>query len=229
MYLLKNQMKAFQYKNEYDLSQQRLSMQINHYQKLYTNQQDIRKIRHDISDKLVAISGLLSKGMILEATERINGIEEEVKQATDIINTGLPPIDAVINAKTAKSFKFNIRISHKIIIDNRLLVDQFDIATLIANALDNAIEGILRSENIERTIQFNLISTSDYITILVENQSTGLIYDDFRTSKPGKINHGFGIEQMKAIVKKYDGDINPKYNSETKIFTLNILIKNTTA
>jgi len=226
MILLKNQQKAFQYKNEYDLSQQRLKMQIKHYQKLYSTQYDIRLIRHNISDKLVAISGLLSKNMISEAIERINGIDNEVKKTAEIVNTGLPPIDAVIYAKTSKALNAGIDIDHKILVDNELLVDQFDVAILIANALDNAIEGILRSSDIERVIRLDLISVSDYLSILVENKATGLIYNDLRTSKSEKINHGFGIEHMREIARKYNGDINPKYNPETKLFTLDILLKN---
>jgi len=225
MILIRNQQKAFQYKSEYELSQQRLNIQVEHYQKLYNAQREVRSIRHNISNNLLAISGLLSKKMIAEAKERIDGIYNEVKKTADIIDSGLPSVDAVINAKIAKAAESDIRIEHKILIDNDLFVDQFDVAILIANALDNAIEGLLRSEGVERVIKLDLVSMADYISILVENQSTGLIYDDFRSSKAEKVNHGFGIEHMKAIAKKYDGDVNPIYDPETKLFTVDILLK----
>jgi len=226
MFLIRNQQKAFQYKSKHDLSQQRLNMQIEHYQKLYNSQREVRSIRHDINDTLIAISGLLSKNMISEAIDRINVVEDSIRKTIEIIDTGLPPIDAVINAKLAKAKESDIQLENKLLVDDKLLVDQFDIATLLANALDNAIEGIIGSADVDRNIKLDFIGTSDYISILVENYSTGPVYDDFRTSKPEVKNHGFGIEHMKEIVKKYNGDVHPDYNPETCKFTLEILLQN---
>ncbi|MCL2820422.1 MAG: GHKL domain-containing protein [Oscillospiraceae bacterium] len=226
MFLIRNQQKALQYKSEYELSQLRLEMQIEHYQKLYTAQREVKAIRHNISDKLVAISGLLSSGLISEALERIDGIDNEVKKTATIIDTGFPPIDAVINAKIEKAKANNINIRHKIIIDNALHTDQFDIAILIANALDNAVEGILRSNDVERVIKLDFISVPDYISLLIENYSSVPIIEGFKTVKQEKSSHGFGIEQMKAIAKKYDGDIYLIYDSESYKFTVEILLKN---
>ena len=226
MLMIRNQQKAFQYKKEYDLAQQKLNIQIEHYQKLYDAQREIGAIRHDIRDKLTAISGLLSQGNIPEAIAHITGIVDKVEKKSDIIDTGHPPIDAVINAKITKAEESDIYIKHKLIIENPIDISQLDIALLIANALDNAIKGILRSTDVERFIKLDVTNTTEYISILVENQSSGPVYDNFQTSKPEKINHGFGLEQMKAITKKYNGDINPKYNSENYKFTLEILLKN---
>ena len=226
MILIKNQQNALQCKRAYDLSQKRLDIQIEHYENLYITQREVRAIRHNISDNLVAISGLLEKEKYSEALDFINKINTDVKRTAEIICTEHPSIDAVIDAKIAKARECDIQIEHKIWIDNKMLADQFDVASLIANALDNAIEGILRSSEVERCITLNLNSTSDYISMIVENYSTGPVYGDFRTSKKDKINHGFGMEHMKEITKKYDGDAYPKYNPETHKFTLKILLKN---
>ena len=202
-------------------------MQVEHYQNLYSAQREIRTIRHNISDNLVAISALLTAGQIDEAIERITGIYSDAEKITYIVDTGHPPIDAVIQEKLIKSENSNIHIEYKIIFDTIVLVDQFDIAILIANALDNAIEGVLRSDNNNRQITLDIAGTSDYISILVENHASGPIFDDFRTSKAEKANHGFGLEYMRAIAKKYDGDIHPEYSKETQLFRLEILLRNT--
>jgi len=228
MILIRNQRKAFQYKSEYNLSQQRLVMQAEHYQKLYFAQREVRAIRHDISDKLVAIYGFLSNNQVDNAMEHIRGITNDVENVSEVIDTGHPPIDAVINAKFAKAEaeEIKINVEQKIRLNEILNVNQFDVAIIIANALDNAIEGIQRSDDVDRSIKFDIIDASGYISILVENQSAGPVYDGFKTSKPEKMNHGFGIEHMKMIAKKYQGDVNPKYDPSTQTFTLEILLKN---
>ena len=91
---------------------------------------------------------------------------------------------------------------------------------------DNAIEGILRSDGVDRNVLVHISSASDYISIFVENFASGPVDVSFRTSKRDKSNHGFGIVQMKSIAQKYFGDVQLDFNSETGKFSLNILLKN---
>ena len=226
MLILNNQRKALAYKRDFDSSQIRLNMQIEHYQKLYAAQHEVRSIRHEISHKLLAISGMLSDGSIQEAIGLINGIHTDVERTTDIVNTGFPQVDAVIYAKINLANESGIHIKYKVIIDDKLYIDQLDLAVIIANAIDNAIEGIIRSGEVEKSILLHVSSESDYISILVENSASGPIAEDFKTSKTDKSSHGFGIAQMKKIALKYSGDVLPSFKRETGKFSLKILLNN---
>jgi len=97
---------------------------------------------------------------------------------------------------------------------------------IVANALDNAIEGILRSDNAQRRILLHVANASEYLSMFVENSAGGLIYDDFRTTKSDKSSHGFGLKQMRAIAQKYDGDIQPSFDNKKNKFTLSVMLKN---
>lgn len=229
IFVLNNQLKAMEYKKKYDLAQVRLKMQIEHYQKLYQAHYEVRLVRHEISNSLLAISGALSQGLVKESLDRINTILADVKRAAEIVDTGLPAVDAVIDAKLAKASESEIEIVYKMIIDCDMNIDQFDLAIIIANSLDNAIEGIKRSCNVDRRILLNIASESDYLHILVENPMSGLVDGNFETSKPDKSNHGFGLAQMRAVAQKYDGYIHPAFNSEIGRFSLIVLLKNPSA
>ena len=122
--------------------------------------------------------------------------------------------------------QYGIQIQYKVIIENGLHIDQFDLAAIIANALDNAIEGIVRSEGVDKRILLHISSTSEYISILVENAAAGPVNKHFVTTKPDKVNHGFGITQMKSVAKKYSGDVQPEYDPYAGKFSLNVLLKN---
>jgi len=226
MLFIEKQRKALVYKKEFELGQTRLKMQIEHYQEIYQEQNKVKMMRHDMSNNLLSISGLLNSGNVKGAVARINNMQEQTISIGNIVNTGLPPIDAILSAKVARAGKYDIDIEYTIIIDGELNIDQFDIAVIIANALDNAIEGIERSKDIEKTISLNINRTGEYVLIIIENYATGPIYDDFQTSKQDKKNHGFGMVQMKEVAQKYGGSFCPFYNSETGKFSLKIMLTN---
>jgi len=226
MFILNNHRRALVYKTAYELSQHNLKIQIDHYQELYQVQHEIRAIRHDISNNLIAISGMLEEGRTKDAVKFIDAINTDVKKTSNIVVTGLPSIDAVISAKINKAGEFDIKIIYKVLLDGKLNIDQFDLSIIIANALDNAIEGIKRSGDVDRIIAFSMANKSDYISIIVENPASGPADEDLRTSKPDKPNHGFGINQMKTVAQKYDGDIQAGFDPELGKFSLKVLLKN---
>jgi len=226
MFVVNYLQKSIAYKNEFELAKTRLETQIDHYQKLYEAQYEIRAVRHNINNELIAISGMLESKNYSDAKKHIDNIIHTVNKKSNITNTGIPALDAVIDAKIDRANNHNISIKSRIRIDSDIKIDGFDIAGIVAGALDNAIEGIQRSERIERTIWLNIVEVSGFISILVENYSTGIINEDYKTSKSDKQNHGFGLTQMIAIAKKYGGDVHPSYNLDTKKFTLKVLLKN---
>lgn len=227
MIILKNQLKALAFKKKYELSQIQLAMQIEHYQQLYKAMDEVKKIRHNIRDDLIAITGMLEKGMVQESQEFISTRYDYIHKTANIVDTNLPSVDAVISAKITKAADYNIEISYKSHIETALVIDQFDIASLIAAALDNAIEGVMRSNSTtDKNISLSLSNTQGYILIFVENYTAGPINKDFRTTKTDSENHGFGLLHMRTVAHKYDGDVSPQYDPDTGIFTLRILLKN---
>jgi hypothetical protein len=226
VYILNSQHKALLYKKEYELSQSRLSIQIEHYQKLYQAQREVRSIRHDISNELVAISGILVNGNVQDAISRINGIHSDLVKTLEIVDTKLPPVDAVLTAKINRACELDIRIQYKVLIDDTLNIDQFDLAIIVANALDNSIEAIARSCDVDKSILLHISSAVDYITVLVENYSSGPVDENFKTSNLDTSNHGFGIAQIKSIAHKYNGDVQPNYNPQTRKFSLLVMLQN---
>jgi anti-sigma regulatory factor (Ser/Thr protein kinase) len=226
MFILYKQQKAMMYKREYELNKTRLDMQIEHYREIYQEQQRIKSMRHDMNNKLVALMGTLNAGNVKEAVEKINIMSSNLLIGSNIVDTGNPPIDAILSVKATKAIEEGIALSHTVLIDGELYIDQFDIAIIIANALDNAIEGVLRSTNVDKAITLNISRVADYISIIIENSASGPILTDFKTSKPDKKNHGYGMAQMKDVVQKYNGSFRPIYNEETKMFSLKIMLKN---
>jgi len=225
LFIIKKQSEALEYKRKYELTQSKLQAQLEHYNELYQAGQEIRGIKHDMQSTLVAINGLLKDGHAQGAIERIEKMQSNIRQTEPLVNTGYPMIDAIVSAKMKKASDCNISIVHKIMIEE-LHVDQLDIALILANALDNAIEAVMKSPNVDPEIYVLIFNKVAYLSIAVENRTSEPPDKNLKTTKLDKVNHGFGIKQMKAIATKYDGDLTTNYDVETQKFSLKILLKN---
>ena len=224
-FIVKKQSEAIEYKQKYELACARSQAQLEQYNELYTAGQEIRGIKHDMQNTLTAIGGLLSGGKTQDAIDRIEKTQSSIRQTNLPINTGYPTIDAIVSAKTKKASEFGINIKYAFAV-GALHIDQFDVALVLANALDNAIEAAAKCPNAERDIRMSISSKSGYISISVENPTNDMAIKNLKTTKPDKASHGFGIKHMKSIARKYDGNLIANFDPEAEKFQLNILLKN---
>jgi len=149
-----------------------------------------------------------------------------VKKQSEVVNTGIPSVDAVLTAKIGRAYDSGITVQYKVLIDGELNINQLDLAIIIASAMDNAIEAIQRSGNVQKNIILKINTVAEQIIIFVENAISEPIDEDFKTSKTDKASHGYGLAQMKAIAQRYSGDIHPDFDITTGRFTLKVLLKN---
>jgi len=226
MFILNGQRKAVTYRKEKDIAQSRLEVQIEHYQELYHELHKVRAVRHEIRNDMIAIMGMLSEGMYKDANERLKEKFVGLMESIEIVSTGLPSVDAVLTAKIKRADEYDIKIDRKISLGAfyELGIDQFDLATIVATALDNSIEGILRANSANKKIMLNIASYTDHISILVVNSATGPIDENFKTSKVDVQNHGFGMAHMKSVAEKYNGTVQPSFDPDSGKFTLKILL-----
>ena len=225
-YIMSNQLKAMRYKQEYETAQYSLQAQIAHYGELSAAGQELKAMRHDLKNESLALSGLLLENRVQEALEYLARTEARIRSTEDVVDTGFPAIDAIVNSKIRKAAENDIKIHYKMLVAHRFLIDQFDMALILGNALDNALEAVFRSTGISTDIHAVVASKLDYITILIENQTSEQVDKELRTTKKDSINHGLGIRQMRIIAEKYDGDLTADFNRETRKFILKILLKN---
>ena len=114
------------------------------------------------------------------------------------------------------------------VVDGKLLdfMETMDICSIFGNALDNAIESVIKLEDKEkRLIHVTVSQQKSFLMIRVENYfEGGLEYakGQLESTKKEKAFHGYGIKSIRYTVNKYDGavDIDTKDNW----FNLKILI-----
>lgn len=109
------------------------------------------------------------------------------------------------------------------LLPHELDVEMFDLCVIYANIMKNAIEAVSELTD-NRMITVITSSDANNIYILEKNNYAGDIkaIDGIPQSrKKDKTLHGFGIENIKETVKKYDG--NMVINIDNNIFALSLI------
>ena len=212
-------------RNQIELSYLKDNMkhQIAHYKDILSLQNETKKQRHDLKNFYTAILAMLSGGDIAGAENKIEAELNILVDKEKTINTNHPAIDAVIQSKLDVCDKNGISTDFKFKYNQRINVDEIELAVIIGNLLDNAIEACMKIDNNERWINGIISVANDEITVSILNSTNGE-NKDFETKKPDKVNHGIGLKSVNELVNKYNGQ--SKFSFENNEFNAFIILHN---
>lgn len=226
-YIIDKQNELIETKEKLLFTEKHINNQVIHYQDLYKYQNEMRIFRHDIRNRLVSLIGLLKQSQTEKAISEMESNLNWINEMNDnIVNSGNPVIDAILQSKLRDAKEKGISIEIFIRFSADVEIDEIELGIILGNALDNAIEAVEKiADGENKTIQFKLISTKDRISISIENPvKDNVDVNNLSTTKVNKIFHGYGVERIKQIARKYDGFAN--FTCENSIFTTNINMAN---
>lgn len=156
----------------------------------------------------------------------LDGMEADIKAYELQNKTGNAVLDTLLTGKSMYCAKHQITMT--VIADGRLLdfMDAVDVCSIFGNALDNAIESVMKTEDKEkRLIHLTVSKVKSFVMIRVENYFEGeLKMDDGElvSTKADKDFHGYGIKSIKYTADRYGGVAT--VNANDQWFELKILI-----
>lgn len=202
-----------------------LREQENQYSLIVTNQQKIAKIQHDNKNVLLGIQSELVCKKYEEALKQIHS-HLSLISLSDKVLSGNPTIDTIVNVKTINANEHGIGIEFQFRNIQNLKVDSIDLSILLGNALDNAIEATTKVPSPNRkTIALLIVLKDDIINIVITNPVVKNIDSNhLETDKKEKQLHGYGIINMRTILKRYAGSL--IFSCHDLIFRTTILLPN---
>lgn len=123
--------------------------------------------------------------------------------------TGLVPLDVVLQSKLRKCHKENIQLTF--IGDGRLLsfMEEGAVYSLFANMLDNAIEASKAvTPESKRVISVSITQTKGMVQISSSNYFVGdikIVNNTIESSSTDKKHHGYGLISIRKIAEHYGG------------------------
>ncbi len=194
-------------------SKQVLIEQAEHVNQMYqslSEEHEIQKAKaHDYLNHLNTLLVLAERN---NSAEEIKYLKEQIgvtSNSVDIIDTGDAVINAVLNYKYREAK--NKGILMPLLIDDlrNLSVSESDIVTILSNILDNAIEATEKC-NTKKMVVLQISKHDQERLLFIDSSNTclqeSLVEGKRYTTKDDKVNHGYGISNIKYVVEKNNGE-----------------------
>ena len=203
--------------------EQVIERETTNYKQIENAYNDMRTLKHDISNQLDVITDLISRNDKKSAEAVIKSISLQLENVNAVCYTGEPIIDSVINIKLKYAHELGINITKRIKIA-AFDLDKIELCRAIGNVLDNAIEGCQRSGLSEQHIYISIQQIDDKIVVEITNTATDVDLNNLQTSKKNKSAHGIGLSSIQNSVDKLNGYM--KCDFKNNIFSLKMVVPN---
>ena len=227
--VLENYLNVKKIENEKNLQISEMSLQYDYYMKQSNDMENIRKISHDIKNHLESLRGNVD---YQQKQEYIDGIESKLDIYQSYYKTGNAFLDNLLHAKRLEALEK--KIEFKVFADFTPFkrVKNEDLCVIVSNTIDNALREcqLMKADNpkIECLVQLKARKIKGFLSIICENSLRESQAEALRgnsvmeTSKEDKKNHGFGVKNIKHVVREYGGEVS--FNVVDDMFSVSILI-----
>lgn len=183
-----------------------------------------RKITHEYNAHLLALSGYLKQGDIHQAEEYLANQLKLQNTRILTVNTHNPVLDAIFNQKALIAQKSNIDLLFKFNNLENVKISTSDLAVIIGNLMDNAIEACAKLPNENRVIEVHAI-LDDTFTFSIRNRTLPVLIQNghIATTKSDPVLHGFGLVNVQSILDLYNDSFHSmKYDDGWFYYTLEL-------
>lgn len=192
-----------------DEARRNLDLQRKHYKVLLDQHRLSHKAVHDLKNKIQVVILAVKLNKRDFALSKLEELAGETFSTKHFESTGNDVIDAILSSKAHKLNEKEIDLNLFVEVSNNINISDFDLAVIIGNSIDNAIEACVKLPASERYIEAEIIEENNSLSFLFTNPTSEnlvVVENVVQTSKAkDKHLHGFGIENMHEIACKYDG------------------------
>lgn len=170
----------------------------------------ISRIKHDMKNNLLCIDNLISNSKYEEAQKICSEVSDNLNAIYTPIDTKNPLLNAVINVEQEKASVLNIVFTIEIADEMIEFSENSDIVSIIGNMCDNAVEYLKKHDKSNRKMWLKIYSHNNHYIIDCGNKIEKSVLNEnpeLLTSKADSKNHGKGIEILKSVAKKYNGEV----------------------
>lgn len=209
--------------NKLILAEKMIEQQQKQYQMMFEENEVIHKLRHDQKNFIIGLLSQIQNKDYDEMVKQLNAQLQELQAGSGQNICGNSVIDTIINYKISEAKKKNIKIDFHYKGLHNIQISGIDLAILLGNALDNAIEATEKIEETEkRIVELYIYLKGNQLVVIIENNVIQNVdVDHLQTEKTG--NHGYGVVNMKSVVNKYAGSLS--FFCEDKVFKTVIVLE----
>lgn len=202
-----------------DMNEEQLQQIYQYYKKRREHDEEIKKIYHDLNNHLTVIEKYEDE---TKRKKYIEYLKNELKKTSTFTRSGNDIVDIVLGDKREKYEDIQFLLLVQGDIDLLKKIDDFDLVTILGNALENAAEAIQKLNPEMRLVNMHIKIVHHFILIIIENEYMEGYSSLDKTSKENTSLHGYGIANIKEAVDKYEGLV--EIDTKEQKFSLQIIL-----
>lgn len=181
----------------------------------------IRIERHDMRHRLRTISELIQHGKQDEALDFIGHAVERLETQKIVQWCRSPILDAVFTSYFNQAEQQGIRIEADIQIPERFSVDESELAVVLANSLENAINACMLLPMEERVIYCKCIGSPQLMFKIANPIHHAVSFDKDGLPLAASKTHGIGTRSIASFCEKYNAFF--EYEQRDGLFILRVI------
>ncbi len=201
----------------------RYHSQIAVYKMLEEQYRQSERLRHDMKNHVIALSGLLSGKEWEKMRAYLENLADGILETEGEV-TGSRAVDALLKRKRNQAEKEKIGWECDVQVPGDCGVHEFDLCVLFGNILDNALEACAKLPHGERRF-IEMEARQVKKLFLLEGKNSmdrNGRYIAGASDKENPWEHGIGLLNVRDVVKRYNGVID--IEAEHGIFRISILL-----
>lgn len=204
-YLYNGILKAYTYKIDKLMLEQKISMYANQLDTIMKTENKIRGLQHDMKHHIIQLELMAKQNGQSDIEEYLQNMADFMSNPEELVHTGNLDIDSVLNYMISKAKQVLKEVNVKVNIPSDI-ASHFNINVIIGNLLENAIEAAVNTENKILDIDIHYKQGVLYLDISNSYSNKVTVKEHrFLTSKEDDHKHGIGLDNVKKMVEEHNG------------------------
>ena len=185
----------------------------------------ISQVKHDMKNGLKSIQELIQSGQYEEAARLCSDESETLSRVYTPVSTSNPTLNAIMNVELDKAYAAGIDFTYNIS-DTLNEMTASEIVSVIGNLCDNAVEYLIASDQVQKKMSLEISTKKGYRIIKCRNAIIGSVLESnpsLTTTKSDKGTHGKGLNILREIAEKYNGELN--VNEDNGMLEISLILQ----
>lgn len=190
--------------------EQKAGIREEYYRSLEEQQNKVRSLRHDMNSHFQMLQAYLTAGNTAKAVNYLENLDISPLSCGGRRFCDDSALNAMLNSRYDQLIEAGADVHFNLDIPEITGIGTMDLCTIFSNSLDNALEAVRKLQKAEdRRVTLKARYEKGYFSYKLTNSKCNevLVKNGNYISDKGGRNHGYGIENIKDILQKYDGNM----------------------